>query len=261
VLVAGGIAASGTLQNAALYDPASKTWSTTGSMQTARVIHTATLLPSGKVVVTGGDNSSGTLASVEVYDPNTGVWTATGALANARDFHTANLMPSGQVLVAGGRSASQDPMNDTEIYDPGLAPVAARQPDLISAGASLVQGSAFSANAAGSTTSASSGATTATGFMPRMEGSGGGSTASSGNVPVLQVQRIDNGQTRFLARSASVNTTDTRFSSSADALRCFPPGPLLLRAWVNGVPSATLAVNLASDTIFADAFDGLACPF
>jgi hypothetical protein len=97
--------------------------------------------------------------------------------------------------------------------------------------------------------------------MPWMEASGGGNGASSGNVPVFQVQRIDNGQTRFLSRSEAMNATDTRFTSSADALRCFPPGPLLLRTWVNGVPSATLSVNLASDTIFTDGFDGIACAY
>ena len=54
VLVAGGLVTATCLTSAELYDPASGTWSATGSLNTARYCHTATLLPNGKVLVAGG---------------------------------------------------------------------------------------------------------------------------------------------------------------------------------------------------------------
>ena len=58
-----------TLASAELYDPASGTWTATGSLANKRYVHTATLLPDGKVLAAGGYNSerSVALASAELY--------------------------------------------------------------------------------------------------------------------------------------------------------------------------------------------------
>jgi hypothetical protein len=54
VLVAGGIGETDLPASAELYDPASRTWTATGSLNTARSSHTTTLLQNGMVLVAGG---------------------------------------------------------------------------------------------------------------------------------------------------------------------------------------------------------------
>ena len=113
VLVAGGKSNSsrssdhGFLSSAEVYDPATGSWSSTGNLVTPRALHTATLLPNGKVLVAGGRSSTASnnvtvLRSAEVYDPAAGTWSVTGMLHDPRTHHTATLLLSGQVLVAGG---------------------------------------------------------------------------------------------------------------------------------------------------------------
>jgi N-acetylneuraminic acid mutarotase len=124
VLVAGGVVggfkdASHAFSSAELYDPATGTWAGTGSLTTARYRHTATLLPTGKVLVTGGFNEAdGFLSSTELYDPASGTWTATGSLATARKNHTATLLPKGEVLVGGGNNDDSRSLSSIELYDP-----------------------------------------------------------------------------------------------------------------------------------------------
>ena len=72
-------------------------WYPTGSLSDARAYHTATLLPSGKVLVTGGQDSGNDWTAVsELYDPAARTWTPTGSLSTARDFHAATLLPNGK---------------------------------------------------------------------------------------------------------------------------------------------------------------------
>ena len=101
-------------------EPASGTWTVTGSLNTARYSHTATLLPNGMVLVAGGFGSSlvDVSASAELYDPTGGTWTPTGSLNTARVLHTATLLPNGMVLVAGGLDSSLDASASAELYDP-----------------------------------------------------------------------------------------------------------------------------------------------
>ncbi len=91
------------------------TWTSTGSMTTARSAHTATLLTNGRVLVVGGHNGS-YLDSAELYDPAMGTWTSASSLTTARENHTATLLPNGQVLVAGGYNGNY--LASAELYDP-----------------------------------------------------------------------------------------------------------------------------------------------
>ena len=78
--------------------------------------HTATLLPSGKVLVSGGEGESESdLTSAEEYDPSSRSWTNLNTINAPRFSHTATLLLSGKVLLAGGQSEKQ--INNEEVYD------------------------------------------------------------------------------------------------------------------------------------------------
>ena len=68
VLVAGGVILNSIdnrpLRSAELYDPAAGSWTRTASLTAGRLLHTATLLSSGKVLVAGGISRASSLSSV-----------------------------------------------------------------------------------------------------------------------------------------------------------------------------------------------------
>jgi len=104
---------------AELYDPITGTFRATGSLQTARLNPTVTLLGNGDVLVAGGyeGTSSGTpLATAEIYDPQSGHFTATGSMGTGRRNATATRLPDGRVLVAGGYNGKA--VNSPEVFDP-----------------------------------------------------------------------------------------------------------------------------------------------
>jgi N-acetylneuraminic acid mutarotase len=246
VLLAGGRDGSSFPGGMIEYDPATGalTRLNTGLI-TATFSHTATLLPSGRVLFAGGDRGDGGgQRRVAIYDPVTDLLTSATPLAVPRYGHTATLLPTGKVLIAGGFNAS-GALSSTELYDPDLAPVAARRPDLASAGSFATPATALTASAAGTTYS--SGVVQTTGLLPALDGSGGNGTASSATgMAVIQLQRLDNEQQRYIDVDPAVGLTDTLFAGRSAALAGFPPGPVLVRAWVNGVPGTARYTTIAA---------------
>jgi Galactose oxidase, central domain/Kelch motif len=129
VLVTGGNPGAwdyaGTLiASAEVYDPTTGTFGPTGSMTTARDVHTATLLLDGRVLITGGeDRFRHPLATAELYDPGTGTFSPTGSMTAARDLHVATLLADGRVLVTGGTpfgvyNSDGQVLASAEVYDP-----------------------------------------------------------------------------------------------------------------------------------------------
>ncbi len=135
-----------TSASSVLYDPVQKIWSATADLNHSRALHTATLLPSGKVMVTGGvelqrsyeldfsqydpkdwskwikvtEGAIQTLSSAEIYDPDPTMerWDNATSLTQPRVLHTVTLLPDkrtnqGKLLAAGGQDGLD---NNTTIH-------------------------------------------------------------------------------------------------------------------------------------------------
>src|SRR6266480_6559294 len=75
-----------------------------GPLTQARVGHTATLLPSGKVLIAGGAGPAGVLNNAELFDPVTLSATAlTNGLTTARTEHTLTVLPQRETLLIAGQ--------------------------------------------------------------------------------------------------------------------------------------------------------------
>jgi hypothetical protein len=130
VLVVGGAVPTGdgerALASCELYDPATASWTATGSLAIPRKGHQATLLPGGKVLVTGGDAVPAipyrvdSLASAEVYDPATGVWQPVADLpGGGRSGHRCVRTRRGAVVIGGvGRPRATAGYRDVVAFDP-----------------------------------------------------------------------------------------------------------------------------------------------
>ena len=87
------------------------TFTATGSMATARLFHTATLLMDGRVLIAGGQNgaSANRLSSTEIYDPVAKTFTPGPNMTVGRSGHTATLLVDGRVLIVRRRTNSAEP--------------------------------------------------------------------------------------------------------------------------------------------------------
>ena len=267
VLVTGGFN-GGSLPNAEIYDPSAETWTpAAGTMTVGRYHHTATLLPGGRVLIAGGLGTAGTAelfnpatttfaptgpptvpldtgttatllpngrvlavggagapTASSLYDPAVGVWTVGPALTPSRDTHAAALLLDGRVLVAGGAGGSG---STSALFTVGRGEATAWRPVTSTLTEPLLRGSSF--------------VVTGTGFKGLGEGSTGfGSQQSAANYPLVQLRRLDNGATRFVAVASALGWTDTSFNSIP--LTGFAHGPALVTVFTNGIPGVSRAV-------------------
>jgi hypothetical protein len=135
VLVAGGIHYDGvvdcgllycpqivvTSQSAEIFDPATGSFSPTGSMTVPRTGAVAAPLPDGRVLVAGGTNDTGSLQSAEIFDPATGSFSPTGSMTVPRTSAAAAPLPDGRVLVSGGgydEGGNFLELDSAEIFNP-----------------------------------------------------------------------------------------------------------------------------------------------
>jgi N-acetylneuraminic acid mutarotase len=116
VLVAGGQNGGSALVAAELYDPVANSWSSVGSMASAREAHALCVLSDGRVLAAGGTSAGVVLTSCEVFTPAAGTWRPAAAMTGGRANHTASPISGDQVLVAGGYSQGQ-PLSSAELYD------------------------------------------------------------------------------------------------------------------------------------------------
>jgi len=118
VLITGGTGDYGDINgfgDAEIYDPASATFTRTGTLNTGRYAHTATLLSNGQVLVIGGANpQQDPVNSAELYTPTNSSFAYTGSLALGRRYAASVLLPDHDVLLIGGNNAA----TGATLYEP-----------------------------------------------------------------------------------------------------------------------------------------------
>ena len=283
VLITGGLPADAIFGNlptssAELFDPASGTFTALPPMTSARTDHTATLLPSGKVLITGGDTGTRFTNAAELFDPATGTFTAlSNTMTSERYFHKATLLPSGRVLITGGGNLLQGKIDNTaELFDPAtgtfrsLPPMTAVR--YFDTATLLMNGKVLITGGPGNGVSGSGNGNTAelfdaglgfsdarrpavstvsdplvqpaslvlsgTGFRGDSEASGSSFSSSATNYPLVQLMRIDSGQTFFPLSDPATNWSDTKFSSETlGAVTPLPAGHYRITVYTNAIPS------------------------
>ena len=136
VLVAGGDRGSANgyvgVVTCEVFDPATGTFSPTGSMATPRAAFALAALFDGRVLAIGGNsNATGSpVHAAEVYDPATGSWTSVGTAGPGGNHPSIAPLPDGRVLLVGGQDLGIAATTAAALFDPAsdafevLAPMA-----------------------------------------------------------------------------------------------------------------------------------------
>ncbi len=122
VLVTGGTGAGGSALGSAELYSGGVFGTQSFLMRSVRTHHTATLLPSGRVLLAGGSDGLSPLGSAEMYtggSTNASFTAVTASMSAAREGQTATLLAGGKVLLAGGDDGTA-PVGSGELFDPAL---------------------------------------------------------------------------------------------------------------------------------------------
>jgi hypothetical protein len=236
----------------------SGTFAFTGSLNTARYGHTATLLANGEVLVTGGLGVNFTyLASAELYDPTKGKWTITGSMSVSRLAFTATLLPNGEVLVAGGSTDAASCFASAELYNPSTGqwtPTGSMtQPRCHHSATLLPTGEVLVAGGVDSIYNANTPDTSATAELYNPSTGTWQTTGSLNTSRAGQVALLENGQVLVAGGYGTSNGTTTNLASA----ELYDPskGSWSLTASMRlALPAPTTSVLLPnSDVLIGDA--------
>ncbi len=268
VLIAGGYQrlcyGSGCLKllsSAELYDPASGTFTATGSMSVARVGPTAALLTSGKVLLVGGD------ASAELYDPTTGKFAGTGNMTVSRSGQAATLLNSGKVLVVGGVDSNGSALASAELYDPNsgtfiatgsmAAGRSSHTATLLASGKVLIAGGT---NGGGTLDTAElydalSGSFSSTGYMTVQRAYHAATALATGNVLITGGRSSSNSglasaEIYDAATGSFSATTNMTIARAAHVAALLPNGTVLVAGGDSGVIGYTAEVYDPGTAVF-----------
>ncbi len=103
-----------------VFDPATNTWTTGASLNTARTFPGAATAANGKIYVAGGVSNeypTTRYASLEEYDPAANTWTVRAPMAAAREYLTMVAAADGRIYAIGGIT-SAGVVGTVEQYDP-----------------------------------------------------------------------------------------------------------------------------------------------
>ena len=164
-----------------------------------------------------------------LIDIATGIFTATSSMTVPRAYLITQLLPNGKVLVAGEAGGNAYYLNSAELYDAGLVFSDTWRPVISSI--SFLTGDSTKLTISGS------------GFKGLSEASGGTYSSSATNYPLLQLQRVDNGQTSFVPSDPLTNWSATSFTSGS--LYGMPAGAYRATLIVNAIPSLEHIITIA----------------
>jgi subtilase family serine protease len=283
VLIVGGHDGANTVAVAEVFDPATDSFTMTGTLADGRTAHIAVRLQDGRVLIAGGSRITngvfaGALSSAELWDPATGNFTPAATMITARQYGSAVLLGNGKVLVTGGFGPSGFGFNvwlpSAELFDPATGAFSAggsmtagrglHQMTRLATGKVLITGgqNAAGALASGNIYDPATGSFSATGAMAAARAFHAATLLPSGLV------RLTGGSNAsgFLSSTEHYNPATNSFSASvsmvtpraAHTATLLPTGKLLIAGGENSA-GALASAEISSQLGFT-ALPGIPAP-